>query len=539
MVSLNIRLDAPTTINLTKFVGLSPSNINWGDGNSTTNTLQHTYSSKGSYKISGDFDLVTEIQDNFTVSNLLTFDIRELLSLSKIGNNFLNNCNKLKYFSLYYNNIENIGSGFLNGCTSLRTFILQKSFVPDLISWGNVGINHTVTLHSDKKISNDYRNNVSWCPGLITNIRYTLTNLNFLWQRITENKVIQVLKNNLDIPGYEVSLDMYPKLKQAINNGTILVEEDIKYTVDSATKRAYKKDNLLNKTNFIMQIKYYFIDYQYTENGVIEELSEYIVTRLLRAVGYNYYKKTTDVSVIANKKYFLKITEDGEDLYILVEEPKVQELSTYYEYNKDIITVEIFKNVLYYCPLNENLRNIKINKKYVIADPIKDILNTSVKLYDTKIQNFAEYEDPPYCRGWIKFGMVDNLNLTNAEYEGDIETGLNFEILVKGTCKNLIIYNDKINEELGRREYIKINTDSLPEGKLIRGDYVLINTEQGVKSAYLERYGERIDILKYLDRSSSWLKISKGENYFYATADDNTVYNIHINLIYNDKYEGV
>lgn len=555
MTKLNIVIkNTPVEVDLSKFLGLNSDRIYWGDDDGyTNNTYTHTYNQPGSYSIIGNFEDVYEITNNFTILNLYYIDITNLDSLTKIGNNFLNNCSNLSYLNLYPMNISEIGSNFLDGCDNLKVIKLQHSFIPLLTSWGNIDNDNIVKLLADKQQIEDYKRS-NWCPDLFTNIHYTIDNIPYTYQNNINDMQIRLLMKGNTIVTNNKDLEHFTNLKNAIINKDILVESDIDEIVDPETRRVYKDEEALKKTEFILQTKYYFKD---NPNHPNPNIMEYISTRLVTAKSYDYnniidiYIKTEDISIIEGKDYYTRSGEKGDYTYTKVDDPVTSELSNYYEINpeaKRYLILVPLNGITYFTPMNEDISEIYTNTKYLVSDPIQNISDTVVNEYDTEIQEFKDYEEPPYCRGWIEFGVIDNRNLTNIPYNGDVETGLTFEIKCKGVCKNLIIYDADVNEELGRREFIRINTDKLPEGKLLKGDYIYINTNQGEKSSYLIRNGEKLDILKYIDRSSSWLKIFKGDNLFYAATDDDpsasedenlTIYNVDINVVYNNKYEGV
>lgn len=492
---------APVTVNLTSFTGLNKANIQWGDGTTTNNTFSHTYNTAGKYTIIGNFEEVIKIENNFTINNLLFIDFTNFEALQQIGNNFLNNCNKIKYLVLSPLNIDSIGSSFLNGCTNIEILKLPKN-VPGLTSWGsNVASNVTKLKiyydHQSKYTEDTIWNGLAKAQWIAEECIYhenvdkaTIQNISFR-NNIFTTKIL--------------NLNTFTNIKNAINNHNIYVEENLPELVDPKTRRVYNDETLAKKCIFILEYTLHF-----KENPNILGSPEYtpVYTRIVKALRTETINGVTFLYLqdLSNKVFFyLKDTE---------------------------------------------LENVNVTKKY----SIKDVLineTTKVLQYDTKVFSYydennnvvGEYEDPPYFRGTIVFGIINNENATNALYEGDISTGFDIEIKARGTCKNLIIYDLDINQELGRREYIKINTDKFPEGKIIAGDYILIRTKQGVKSAILERHGETIDIMKYLDRTSSWLQIHKGDNYFYADADqgegNGSIYNVKINLVWNDLYEGV
>lgn len=498
--------NAPVTVNLSPFVGLNQDTIDWGDNTQTTNTYSHTYANAGSYGIIGNFQEITKINNNFTIANLNSIDISNFTSLLEIGNNFLNNCSNLKYLNLSQLTLSKIGTGFLNGCTKLEAIKLQPGLVPELLGWGtNIGTSKKMKFYCDRKSISLYTS-TKWNDN--TSPNHDLLSLNFKYLDGIDDEYVKSLtfNNIMFISDNTIDLSKCPTLLSAINNQNILPEESIPYSVEASTRRLYKNENLLKKSFFIYQYVYFFKD---NPSQSQYNTTNYIYTRLLFAKR------------------------------------------VYTENNIKYLEVDTFSDeVEYYDPDTYNFDEQIQNKKYYIAEAIKNMQDAHVYRYDTQVVPYQfyenpdlDYQDPPYFRSAIIFGLVDSNNLTNAMYDGEVETGFTIEIKVRGMCKNIRILDHDVNEELGRREFIKINTDKLPLGKLTAGDFILIKTKQGEKSAILERDGETIDIMKYIDRSSSWLTLHKGDNDFYAEADsgpdDGSIFNVQITIKYNNLYEGI
>lgn len=135
----------------------------------------------------------------------------------------------------------------------------------------------------------------------------------------------------------------------------------------------------------------------------------------------------------------------------------------------------------------------------------------------------------------IKMGEVSHMSENTVFYAGEAETGFIMRIRTHGTVKNIKLY------DADTREHISINTNTISKitgSSLIPGDEIIVSTVSGDRYARLLRDGKYINILNSIDRTSSWLTLSKGDNVFVYTADegwDDVIFTIE----YHDLYEGV
>lgn len=129
----------------------------------------------------------------------------------------------------------------------------------------------------------------------------------------------------------------------------------------------------------------------------------------------------------------------------------------------------------------------------------------------------------------IEFSTINDDPKIKVVNSGEVETGM-FIILraIGGDVHKPTIYNSRTSEK------IELNVDTLSEGAEIR-----INTNKGERSIWLITelgYGE--NIINTLSRDSTWLQLNIGENVFeYTTYSGDE--NLEINIIYNNKYQGV
>lgn len=174
--SMEIRLNAGATIDLSTLLGLDKSYIDWGDGNVTKDTLAHTYSSNGTYVINANFDKVQTIKDNFfdTITAVTYIDMTNFTSLGKISHNFCKGCSNLTTIIIRSQDIFNIGDNFLYG-TGITSFNMSLS---DLQIIGNYFLANTPITSIDLS-SATYLNKIGdfflfGCSSLTT--------LTLLWQ---------------------------------------------------------------------------------------------------------------------------------------------------------------------------------------------------------------------------------------------------------------------------------------------------------------------------------------------------------------------
>ncbi len=109
---------------------------------------------------------------------------------------------------------------------------------------------------------------------------------------------------------------------------------------------------------------------------------------------------------------------------------------------------------------------------------------------------------------------------------GDVESGFVIELEADSQVINPTIY-DTMTGEFFRLNYTLEN-----------GDVVTINSNQGEKSVKLLRNAQTINMLNFIDKRSTWLKLRGGDNVF--TYDSQTGYeHLRVTINHTDKYEGV
>lgn len=110
---------------------------------------------------------------------------------------------------------------------------------------------------------------------------------------------------------------------------------------------------------------------------------------------------------------------------------------------------------------------------------------------------------------------------------GDAENGVIIRCDFSGDASNPAFYN------LTTGDGLSIDFDFL------RGDALIINTNQGSKSITLIREGVTVNLLNYLVQGSTWFLLTIGDNVFTFTADDDGRENMHVVFTSTNQFEGV
>lgn len=141
----------------------------------------------------------------------------------------------------------------------------------------------------------------------------------------------------------------------------------------------------------------------------------------------------------------------------------------------------------------------------------------------SKVERIFEFENLGGSDTWIKGITSDNsyaIEFSNiirnssgiVNYDGDIEVGVTLRFRAFGTTGDVNIYKGydrlTINSSVVNR---------ITGSPIQAGDEIIITTHQGKKSARLLRNGRYINVLSAIDKKSTWLKVSKGENEFVFT----------------------
>lgn len=111
---------------------------------------------------------------------------------------------------------------------------------------------------------------------------------------------------------------------------------------------------------------------------------------------------------------------------------------------------------------------------------------------------FASRLDPELTFGYLN--TDSSVVMTNT---GDVDTGVEFELIIYDTVINPTIYNYSTNEWFGL-DNIQLQAD----------DVVRIITDKGKKSVTLTRNNTDINIINYIRKGLTWLNLSVGDNTF-------------------------
>lgn len=126
----------------------------------------------------------------------------------------------------------------------------------------------------------------------------------------------------------------------------------------------------------------------------------------------------------------------------------------------------------------------------------------------------------------IVLGEYDATRTQSYYNSGDVDVGLEIEIVALDTVTNPIIYDQNNNffgcgYGTGNKQII-----------MNAGDTIKINTRKNEKSVTLNG----VNILSKIKPSSSWLQLAAGENQFSINSDDASISNMSFSLIYKQRY---
>lgn len=220
-----------------------------------------------------------------------------------------------------------------------------------------------------------------------------------------------------------------------------------------------------------------------------------------------------------------------------------QKLYKYFPIKKQI-KIEIFSDnrsseIYGYIEANE----VNIFSKEVFSQISVICPNPFFKKIEENIVNFnGEYpafsfpfSNESLVAPLLELSEIQRTNLSNVIYEGDIETGMIFNIHAIGAAVDPAIYREATSEVL------LINTsiiELLTGFGIIAGDDIIISTVKGNKYVLLFREGYYINILNSLDMTSSWLTLKRGDNILSFDATSG-LDNLQISIEYYEVYEGV
>lgn len=148
------------------------------------------------------------------------------------------------------------------------------------------------------------------------------------------------------------------------------------------------------------------------------------------------------------------------------------------------------------------------------------------------------FENNSLTEKLIEIGNIYSDTVKTIYYEGDSDVGMIIRIHALSEVSSIVLYN------LDSREQMVFDMTKLSSSlgsKMIALDDFVICTMQGQKTLTLVRAGVEYNALNCLDRSSTWLKLHRGDNVFAYIVngeienDSDVIFEVE-NLI---AYEGV
>lgn len=126
----------------------------------------------------------------------------------------------------------------------------------------------------------------------------------------------------------------------------------------------------------------------------------------------------------------------------------------------------------------------------------------------------------------IPFSKYDEILEKTVVNNGDVEKGVIIEIRASGNVLNPKIFNRETAEFFG------LNIE------LIEGDVVTITTIKGLKTVFLLRNAETINIFNNIMKDITWLQLAPGDNVFTFEAEKGIEF-LNIMFRHIDNFEGV
>nr|DAG52718.1 MAG TPA: tail protein [Caudoviricetes sp.] len=162
----------------------------------------------------------------------------------------------------------------------------------------------------------------------------------------------------------------------------------------------------------------------------------------------------------------------------------------------------------------------------IVIDCPMALFNAREETIEEMLTVERKFRFPFSIKNPIPFSILTLAKETNIINHGDVETGMLIKLLASGAVKNPKIYNAQTLER------IVLNV------QMQAGDEIDINTRMKEKSIRLLRDGEQINVIGTLQASSSWFKLSPGDNLFTYEADEG-VERLQCIFIINNQFEGV
>lgn len=152
----------------------------------------------------------------------------------------------------------------------------------------------------------------------------------------------------------------------------------------------------------------------------------------------------------------------------------------------------------------------------------QDVINEVSMIIGAFHFPFAITEEDPIPFSY--YGEITELNIVNI---GDVTSGLQIEIRADGSVINPRIYNRDT------REFFGIQAEFEPE------DVIYIDTRKGSKKVRLYRNGAYTNIFNSIEKGSTWLQLSPGDNIMTYEGEEDTTEHMSVKFIHSPLYEGV
>lgn len=126
----------------------------------------------------------------------------------------------------------------------------------------------------------------------------------------------------------------------------------------------------------------------------------------------------------------------------------------------------------------------------------------------------------------LPLSQYDIVRTRTVHNDGDVEVGMDIEVLAYSTCTNPIITRDDgaffgIGDGTGARQVV-----------MQEGDVVRISTHKGKKSITLNG----VSILGKVKPLSTWLQLEAGDNVFAINSEDDATNNVSFTLTYKRRF---
>lgn len=149
-------------------------------------------------------------------------------------------------------------------------------------------------------------------------------------------------------------------------------------------------------------------------------------------------------------------------------------------------------------------------------------INEAINLhYFTDYQNDMLY----FPESGIPLGEFDTTRSKHFYNSGDIEVGLEFEIIALGTVTNPIVYATD-------GKFFGVGYGSDKKLVMESGDRIVITTHRGKKSVTMNG----VSIFDKIKPNSTWLQLLAGDNQFAINSDDDSLSNMTFNITYKQRY---